>query len=39
MKVQLIMDFTILMKQTVANCKAWIWTFISQCVYSIDVKI
>ncbi len=39
MNVQLVMDFTILMKQTMQILKYCIWILISQCISLIDVKI
>ncbi len=39
MNAQVVMNFTILVKQNVTNYKIWIWTFVSQCVYAIYVKL
>jgi len=39
MNARVVMDFTILVKQNVTNYKIWIWTFVSQCVYAIYVKL
>jgi hypothetical protein len=39
MNVQLLINFTIFTKQRSQTIKSWIWTFISQCVYAMYVKL
>ncbi len=39
MNVQLVTNFTIFTKLKSQTIKSWIWTFISQCVYAMYVKL